>query len=264
MPELAEVEVIRRNLERWWTGREVVDVRVIGEKLLKNSSAAHLAAALQTGLKAVRRRGKYLWAELADGQVVVFHFRMTGKLILAEIPEPRFARLAWLLAGEGWIVFKDQRRLGEVWLFDSDEFAAYRPIREMGPEPEDMTVEWLKESCSGRRLLKSALLDQRIVAGVGNIAISELFWRLRLHPEVRCGELSQADWSALVVEMPRYFDDILERSDALEITYFGEVGVKNTFDIYDRAGEPCPKCGGLIEKMKVAGRMTYYCPNCQS
>lgn len=263
MPELAEVEIIRRNVERWWSGRDVVDVRVLDPKILKNASVLELEEALKKKLIGMRRRGKYLWAELAGGQAVVFHFRMTGKLICSDIPEPRFARLVWRINGVGWLIFKDQRRLGEVWLLEPGELSRYRPIVEMGPEPEDLTAERLKEACSGRRMLKSALLDQRIVAGVGNIAISELFWRLRLRPAVRCGELSVLDWEALVEEMPRYFDEILVRSDSAEVHYFGESGAENIFDVYARAGEPCPICGGMIEKTKVAGRTSYFCPECQ-
>ncbi len=263
MPELAEVEVVRRNLVRWWLDSSATDVRILDERVLSDTTPSAIEAALRQDVKELSRRGKYLFAHLADDTVIVFHFRMTGKLVLAGVPEPKYARLSWLVDKSGWIVFKDQRCLGEVRLLGKEEFKEYEPLQKMGPEPEDITVEDLNSTCSKRRMLKSALLDQSVVAGVGNIAISELFWRVKLAPKVRCGELSDEDWESLVQEMPLYFDEVIEKSMGDEIFYQNEAGMENIFRVYGHAGESCPRCGGEIEKMKVAGRVSYYCGSCQ-
>lgn len=263
MPELAEVEVVRRNLETWWQGQGATQVLVHDEKVLKNTNPPAMAAALAHPLEAARRRGKYLICHLASEQVVIFHFRMTGKIVCATEAEPRYGRLAWHVDRAGWLVFKDQRRLGHIELFSTSEFESYEPLQRMGPEPDAVTVAHLQEKCSDRRLLKTALLDQSIVAGVGNIAISELFWRLELAPGVKCGALSAGDWEALVAEMPRYFEEIIARSMGDEIDYLGEAGGDNIFQIYGRQGQPCPRCGAAIEKTTVGGRSSFYCGACQ-
>lgn len=266
MPELAEVEVVRRNLVEWWEGRAASKVCLFDEKLLNETDTDALVQTLGEPLQEAGRRGKYLLCHFAGGQTVVFHFRMTGKIIGCDEPEPDYARLAWRV-GDTWLVFKDQRRLGEARLFASaDEFAAYEPLVKMGPEPEDVTVDYLREVCSDRRMLKTALLDQSIVAGVGNIAISELFWRLKLAPGVKCGELTDDDWQALVDEMPAYFDDVIEFSMSDEVWYIEEAGGgqrESPFRIYGRAGEACPRCGAELEKTRVGGRSSYFCGECQ-
>ncbi|WP_158542802.1 Fpg/Nei family DNA glycosylase [Lujinxingia litoralis] len=263
MPELAEVEVARRNVERWWQHRCAREVRLIDPKVLRDATPRELEDALGRRLVAMHRRGKYLWAELEGGFALMFHFRMTGKITCEDSPEPRFARLAWRIDEAGWLVFKDPRRLGHVEVLGPGELDHYDALQRMGPEPEDATAAGLKAACSARRLLKSALLDQSVVAGVGNIAISELFWRLKLPVEVRCGELDDAQWEALAKEMPRYFDQILQRSMADEIAYLNEAGGDNIFEVYGREGEPCPRCQAPLKVARVAGRSSYYCPTCQ-
>lgn len=263
MPELAEVEVVRRNLESWWLGNQGKEVRILDQKLESVPGASRLESLLLQAPQRLFRRGKYLFAEFADG-VVLFHFRMTGKITLSEIPEPRFARLAWLVEPSGWLVFKDQRRFGDVEVLSWEEYEAYEPLLRMGPEPEDLTVEDLQSRISKRKMLKSALLDQSVVAGVGNIAISELFWRSKIPPEARGADLSLQSWENLVLDMPAYFQEVIEQSMADEIDYLGEAGnTENIFAIYGREGEPCPRCAESIQKSKVGGRSSYWCPACQ-
>ncbi len=263
MPELAEVEVVRRNLSRWWRGRSADRVCILDEKLVESGESDALQAALKEPLKKAGRRGKYLFCHMACGQVLVFHFRMTGKIVCGDKPDPKYGRLSWHVDGAGWLVFKDQRRLGHLCLLSEETLDDYRPLKEMGPEPEDISVDYLRGVCSDRRLLKTALLDQSIVAGVGNIAVSELYWRLRFAPEIKCGQLDEEDWRRLVEEMPLYFEEIIEKSMSDEILYIEEGGTPNDFQVYARFDELCSRCGGTVDKRKVGGRTTYYCPECQ-
>ncbi len=263
MPELAEVEVVRRNLQRWWEGRAAHQVCVFDEQLLRQTPPDALTEALTTPLTKAGRRGKYLLCHFATGQVLVLHFRMTGKVICSDVAEPAYARLSWYIEGQGWLVFKDQRRLGRARLLEADEFDAYEPLQKMGPEPEDVTTEDLQNACTDRRLLKTALLDQSIVAGVGNIAVSEIFWRLKLPPRITCGQLDEPDWQRLVEVMPQYFEEIIERSMADEILYLEEGEMEDIFEVYGHEGDDCPRCAGEIKKQKVGGRSSYFCETCQ-
>ena len=266
MPELAEVEVVRRNLVDWWEGRAASEVRLLDEDLPKESAPEQFVDALRRVVTEIRRRGKYLICAFADASSVVFHFRMTGKIIRCASPDVDYARAGWRVDETGWLVFKDQRRLGEARVFEAGEIDEYAPLQRMGPEPEDVTLQHLRDHCSDRRMLKTALLDQSIVAGVGNIAVSELFWRLQFAPGVKCGELTDEQMQALIEEMPRYFNEIIDFSMADEIRYIEEAGAaseKSPFQVYGREGEECPRCFDTIEKIRVGGRSSYFCRRCQ-
>lgn len=264
MPELAEVEIARENVARWWQDRTATEVHILDQKILGGADAAALESALKRRLVAMHRRGKYLIAELEGGQHVVFHFRMTGKIVRSDVESGRFARLAWLVPEVGWLLFKDQRRFGRVELLEAGELAAYAPLLAMGPEPHGLRVEDLQKRLRGKRTLKAALLDQKVIAGVGNIAVSEVFWRIGLAPDIRVDELNDEQLAALVADLPVYFDAVIEASRADEIVYLEEGGAaENIFAVYGRKGEPCPRCETPIEREVIASRSSFFCPACQ-
>lgn len=262
MPELAEVEIVRRNLKAWWTA-PATDVRLHDEDLLKRGAPELLNELLTAAVPEMKRRGKYLIAAFDADRAIIFHFRMTGKIIATDDPEPRFARLAWNSADHDWLVFKDARRLGQVEVFDTGELDDYEPLQKMGPEPYGLTAEDLADLLPSRRRLKDALLDQSVIAGIGNIAITEIFWRLELPPDIGVSDLSDDQIAALADEMPRYFDWLIADQMDDEVVYLGEGKERNPFDVYKREGEPCPRCGVAIERAKIGGRSSYYCPDCQ-
>lgn len=263
MPELAEVEVVRRNMADWWT-RPASDVLLHDEKLLTRGTLEDLTAVLESAVPTMDRRGKYLIARFPDRRAIVFHFRMSGKIVKCPEPDPRFARLAWNATEGGWLVYKDSRRLGHVDVLGPGEIEAYDPLVRMGPEPQDVDADLLKSRLSPRRRLKDALMDQSVVAGVGNIAISEIFWRLRLRPDIGVRELHDEQMRELASEIPKYFDEIIDAQLADEIVYIGEGNdEENPFDVYGREGEPCPRCGTAIQRQTIGGRSSYYCPKCQ-
>jgi formamidopyrimidine-DNA glycosylase len=263
MPELPEVEIARRNLVDWWQGCVANEVVVVDDKVVKVGQPDALVRALRQPAKALQRRGKYVVACMEDGATILFHFRMTGKIVRCDEPEPKYARLAWRVDKTGWLVFKDQRRLGGVRLLEPGEFEDYEPIQKMGPDALEITGEDLCERLPKRRMLKTALLDQSIVAGLGNIAAIEIMWRMKLAPRLKCGELSEADCHTLAETIVEFVEQVIEREQADEVIYMEESREHNPFDIYLREGEPCPRCGTLIERMKVGGRSSYFCPVCQ-
>lgn len=261
MPELAEVEIVRRNLADWWT-TPASEVRLHDEALLTRGAPELLHELLTSEAPTMDRRGKYLIARFSADRALIFHFRMTGKIVRSPDPEPRFARLAWDGADE-WLVFKDSRRLGHVEVFDTGGLADYEPLLKMGPEPYGLSGEELAAQLSPRRRLKDALLDQSVIAGVGNIAISEVFWRLKLAPDIKAKSLSQDQIDALAEELPRYFDELMEDQMDDEVIYLGEGKAENPFAVYGREEEPCQRCDTPIERVVIGGRSSYYCPTCQ-
>lgn len=261
MPELAEVEIVRRNLSRWWT-KPASEVRLHDEALLTRGAPELLVGLLTSEAPAMDRRGKYLIARFSGDRAAIFHFRMTGKIVRSSDPQPRFARLAWDGADE-WLIFKDSRRLGHVEVFDTGELARYEPLLKMGPEPHGLSGGELAARLSPRRRLKDALMDQSVIAGVGNIAISEVFWRLNFAPDVKAKLLSQSQIDALAEELPRYFDELLEDQLDDEVIYLGEGKAHNPFAVYGREGEPCPRCETAVARETIGGRSSYYCPKCQ-
>lgn len=261
MPELAEVEIVRRNLAGWWT-EPAHEVRILDDAVLTRGSPELLRQLFEAAAPQMERRGKYLIARFPAERAVIFHFRMTGKIVRTDDAEVRFARLSWAV-GDGWLVFKDSRRLGHVEVFDAGELAGYEPLQRMGPEPHGLTAEALAPRLGSRRL-KDALMDQSVIAGVGNIAISEVFWRLGLAPEVRADELTETQLAALVDELPRYFDELLEEQMDDEVIYLGEGKAESPFAAYGRAGLPCMRCGAPIVRSVVGGRSSYSCPECQA
>lgn len=263
MPELSEVEIVRRNLSEWWRS-PATEVRVLDEAVLTFGRPELLHELLRGAAPTMDRRGKYLIARFEGDRALIFHFRMTGKIVRSAEPEPRFARLAWTGAGDDWLVFKDARRLGHVEVFDTGELADYLPLQRMGPEPHGLTGPALAARLSPRRRLKDALMDQSVIAGVGNIAISEVFWRLELAPDVKVDALAEAQIAALADELPRYFDELLEDQMDDEVIYLGEGKAENPFAVYGREHESCSRCGGTVARKMVGGRSSYYCSKCQT
>ncbi len=262
MPELGEVEIVRLNLEKWWVGRACEDVLLVDNQLLTMGTEDDLQRIFASVCTAARRRGKYLMVDFDGGETVIFHFRMTGKIAPIEDTAERFVRLAWKVDGQ-WLGFKDSRRLGHVDIFEPGAIAEYAPLNKMGPEPHDMDGTTLKDAV-GHRKLKNALMDQSVIAGVGNIAVSEVFFRNGIAPDAHADDLSDKDWDDLAAALITFFDQVIEEQAADEVQYLNQGKVKNPFDVYQREGEACVVCSTPIERTKVAGRSSYFCPTCQT
>ena len=263
MPELPEVEIARRNLEQWWQGEAATEVVVVDDKPLQDTEPDALVDALKKRADRIDRHGKYIAVHLEDGSTVLIHFRMTGKIVRCEEPEPTYARVAWKVPDRGWLVFKDQRRLGTVRLLAPGEFDDYEPVQKMGPDALEVTGELLCERLPKRRMLKTALMDQEIIAGLGNIAAIEIMWRMGLGPRVKCGELSEDDCEQLAETIRTFLRQVIDVEQADEVVYLEESRADNPFDVYGREGETCRRCEASIRRMKVGGRSSYFCPECQ-
>lgn len=282
MPELPEVETIRRGLDPVLSGRRIANVATAGPGL-----RAPFPPGLQEKLSgqkiaATDRRAKYILIRLEDGKILTLHLGMSGRIrILAQneasSPPQKHDHFSLTLDNGTCIVLNDPRRFGSVLLFNSEnERAAYPAFRSLGPEPlaEDFSGTALHERLSGRKTaIKQAIMDQRIVAGVGNIYASEALFRAGISPFRPAGSLDVQEVVRLAGAIRAVLEDAIAAGGSSLKDYRkadGSMGYfQHGFAVYDREGKKCPQCRcdpektGGIKKTVQGGRATYYCERIQ-
>lgn len=271
MPELPEVETVRSTLAPVLRGRTFERVAILDGRLTRPEAPEAVADELQGEHVAdVRRRGKYLIVVFASGRHLLVHLRMTGSFQhpVAEGPDPHLRAVVTLDDGSD-VAYRDVRRFGTWLLLEPGELDAYLDER-IGGEPLEraFTTARFARALAGRRApIKGALLDQRAVAGVGNIYADEALWYARVHPERPAGELDADEVASLRRAIRRVLRLGIERQGATLRDYRdanGRTGaMQHEFRVYGRGGEPCDRCGTPIVKTRVAGRGTWFCPACQ-
>jgi formamidopyrimidine-DNA glycosylase len=271
VPELPEVETIRRQIEPELVGRRIESMEVFDERLTRPAPPREVERAV-TGrrIESVGRRGKYLMVRLEGGRWLVMHLRMTGNIVLREPrSDVRFLRaVIWLEAGTT-LLFTDARRFGTAVVLDDGEVDAYMAAR-AGVEPlsERLTAERVCELAAGRRApLKSFLLAQDGIAGIGNIYADEALWRARLHPLSPAGSMRLEHCERLREGIVGALEAGLDNGGASIDDYRDARGAEGTmqdeFCVHNREGQPCPRCGTEIRRIVLGGRSTYFCPGCQ-
>ena len=275
MPELPEVETVRVRLEPVLVGRLLQNVEIFDPRLTRPFDPAGVAAELQgERVAAVDRRGKYLVVRFESGRVLLIHLRMTGSLLHGRlgnglpVDDPHRRAVVRLDDGSD-VVYRDVRRFGTWLLLEPGQLEPYLEPR-VGLEPlaRGFTITRLAQAFAGRRApVKAAILDQRRLAGVGNIYADEALWRARIHPQRPAGELGLDEIGALHSGIRRALKAGIERQGATLRDYRTPDGssgaMQHEFKVYGREGEPCDRCGTPIEKIRAAGRGTWYCPDCQ-
>ena len=272
MPELPEVETIRRHLAPAVEGRVLEALEVLDERWSRPLAGDEIAAACAgRRVEALRRRGKYLVWELEDDAFLLMHLRMTGVLLLDPPPDAPYVRVRFVLdAGAHEIRFCDPRRFGtgEIALGPAARDAFFAARLGLEPLSDELTGAALRTMARGRRApIKAFLLDQRRVAGVGNIYADEALFRARIHPLRPAGTLKRAQYDALAVAVRETLLAGLAAGGATIDDFRHADGVsgafQNEFLVHRRRGEGCPVCGGEIVKLVAAGRGTYACEHCQ-
>ncbi len=262
MPELPEVEIMTRNLRGWLGGQSLSDVELNDPAVLREGAVEMLGE--QPCVRRVFRRAKYSCIEFED-HTLVLHFRMTGKVIRWPWDADRH-RIRFQMVSTGVRVgFSDTRRLGEAWLVPKASVDAFFEARNLGPDawPERREGAWWAERFSRKRgPVKPALLDQACVAGIGNIAASEICWRARISPHRACSALTLSDWDAIARHTVVFMSETIAAEASEEIVYVNAGGA-NPFDVYGREGEPCPSCGSVLSRFSQSGRSTFFCAACQ-
>jgi formamidopyrimidine-DNA glycosylase len=270
MPELPEVETIRSRLAPRLAGRRITRVEIFDPRLTLPEPPEAVAAALAgERIVDVRRRGKYLVFAFESGRHLLVHLRMTGGFEYPPGTDDRHRRAVVRLDDGSDVAYRDLRRFGRWLLVEPGELEDYWRGR-LGHEPleRDFTTANLARALSGRRLpVKAALLDQRAVAGIGNIYADEALWWARIHPLRPAGTLGKEEVAALRKGVRKALEVGIARHGTTLRDYRAPDGrrgrMRGKLRVYGREHEPCPRCGTPIERIRAAGRGTWYCPHCQ-
>ena len=273
MPELPEVEQVRRTLSGKIEGSRIEAVEVLLPRIVRAPDTAEAFCRLAIGkeILAVERRGKYLLIRLSDEWTLVVHLRMTGRLLVRKPPGcERFARIIFTLSNGACLCYADNRTLGTMHLLPATGLGALAGLASLGPEPFDevLTAARLSELSRGRRVaVKSLLLDQRIIAGIGNIYADESLFVAGIHPARPAGTLSLEEWAAVLAAVRQVLAQAIDHRGTSFRDYRdanGEAGSNQLYlHAYGRGGQKCGRCGAIMTRIVVGGRGTCFCPACQ-
>ncbi|MGE4503988.1 MAG: bifunctional DNA-formamidopyrimidine glycosylase/DNA-(apurinic or apyrimidinic site) lyase [Desulfovibrionaceae bacterium] len=269
MPELPEVEVIARGLAASLVGRAIRSAEAVWPSSLLGGEAAFARTVEGRAVEGVARRGKLLLLALTGGRTLAVHLRMTGRLVHQPLPEDGpHDRVRLELADGSRLVFSDVRRFGTMGAFLPGTLELWDFYRNLGPEPLEMSTADFVDRLKGRRTrIKALLLDQHVVAGVGNIYADESLFRAGIRPSARGCDVSRARLAALHACLKDVLLQAIAENGSSIRDYRdsgGNAGAfQNAFRVYGRHGQPCVHCGSILLKSTVAGRTTSHCPKCQ-
>jgi formamidopyrimidine-DNA glycosylase len=267
---LPEVEVIRRGLAAKLVGETIVGVSQSDKQLRRQAEPGDLESLLGHAVVGLSRRGKYLLVHLDQGQTLLIHLGMTGRLFFQtdSCPALPHVHLVFRLQSGHTLVYQDVRRFGQVLLYP----AGMQPpaLDQVGLEPwsRRLTPARLHQQTARlKRPIKNFLLDGRIIAGIGNIYASEALFETRIHPQTPVGKISLETWDQLIKAIRRILSRAIQAGGTTIANFQDCEGQAGLFavqlKVYGRTGEPCPVCGTLIERLVMAGRSSFFCPRCQ-
>lgn len=287
MPELPEVETVRRGLVELIVGRVVAAVEHDTPKGFPNAPADVEQFLIGAKITDVRRRAKVLLIELSTNYTLVIHLKMTGQLVfrseaavfgaghpneslVGNLPD-RSTRVTFTFTDGSHLYFNDQRKFGWVRLIPTPEVPDIDFMKKVGPEPleADFTAEQFAERFKrrARTSIKAALLDQTVIAGVGNIYADESLWGAKIHPQRLVGSVTNKEFMRLFTELRSVMNTAIEKGGSTDKNYVNAEGKRGSYltfaRVFRREGKPCPRCGTTIIKFKAAGRGTHICPHCQ-
>jgi formamidopyrimidine-DNA glycosylase len=273
MPELPEVETVRKTLEVLATGKEIEYVSVFWPKMIKLPDEAEQFKDALKGqtIKEIGRRGKFLIL-YTESFALVSHLRMEGKYGLFTVDDPvdKHTHVIFHFSDGTELRYKDVRKFGTMHLYEKGKEFETQPLADLGPEPfsEDFSVEWLSEKLKKtNRKIKPALLDQKILVGLGNIYVDEALFRAKIHPERIANSLTPEEEAVLYKEIVSTLSEAVEKGGSTIRSYVNSQGQIGMFQlelfVYGRKNEQCKECGTQLEKTVVGGRGTHFCPSCQ-
>jgi formamidopyrimidine-DNA glycosylase len=274
MPELPEVETIRGALARTIVGKTIVDILVRDSRLRWPVDAGRLhQSGVGSRIARIGRRSKYLMIGLETGYTLVLHLGMSGRILLlaGEMPFEKHDHVIFYFDDGTELRFRDPRRFGMVDIIENGEVSTHPRFVALGPEPLDprTTAAMLFERARGlHRPVKNLLMDSAFLVGVGNIYANEALFHARLHPAGPAGSLQLSDWEVLFSSIRKVLRNAIAAGGTTLNDFVNSDGETGYFQlslaVYGREGEPCPGCGGAVERFVQTGRSTFYCPVCQS
>ncbi len=287
MPELPEVETVKRGLAEFLPGKVVKSVVFDWHKGFPNSEADVKNYLIDSKILDVKRRAKVLLIELSSKYSLVIHLKMTGQLVyvtqdvrfgaghpsdslIHKLPD-KSTRVNFEFTDSSHLFFNDQRKFGWVRLLPTVEVPNIDFMKKLGPEPlaTDFTAKQFRERLLRRKNsnIKSVLLDQAVIAGIGNIYADEGLWGAKIHPSMLVKNISQAKLNTLFKALRDILELSIKKGGSSDRNYVNAEGKKGSYlsfaNVFRRQGKPCPRCGTTIHKIRVAGRGTHICPKCQ-
>ncbi|HOX54071.1 MAG: bifunctional DNA-formamidopyrimidine glycosylase/DNA-(apurinic or apyrimidinic site) lyase [Candidatus Omnitrophica bacterium] len=265
MPELPEVETIKRELEKSVVGKKITDVCVHHPLVIRQPSVGKFKKELAgAAIKKVLRKAKLLILELSNGKFLAIHLKMTGQLVYPG--DGKKSRVTFRLSDGKNLDFNDQRMFGELRLVDDPQSLKF--IQELGPEPFDLKLEQFKEMLAGKKTkIKPLLMDQKFISGIGNLYAAESLFRAKIHPERQAQSLSDKEKEALFTEIREVLSEAIKYGGSSVDDYVRLSGKKGNYvshhQVYGREGKPCVRCKAPIKRVALAGRGTFLCPKCQ-
>lgn len=265
MPELPEVETIKRDLDKIIVGKKITEVCVYNPMVIREPSPAAFKSGL-TGVKIknILRRAKILILELSSGKSLTVHLKMTGQLVYPGTG--KVSRVSFHLSDGKILDFNDQRLFGELRLLD--DWHSLKFIQNLGPEPQELTLKSFKEMLSKKKTnIKSLLMDQQFISGIGNLYAAEILFRSKIHPQESAAKLTDQEKDLLFKSINDILNKAIIHGGSSVDDYVRLSGGKGDYvkfhKVYGRENKPCLDCGTKIKRISQGGRGTYFCPKCQ-
>jgi formamidopyrimidine-DNA glycosylase len=265
MPELPEVETIKRELEKAVLGKRITGVIINNAYVIKQPAKEEFVKGLKNNtIKNILRKGKLLIMELSGGESLSLHLKMTGQLIYPG--NGRDSRVSFKLSDGKFLDFRDRRLLGELRLID--DWKSLKFIKELGPEPFDITAQDFKSMLASKKTkIKPLIMDQTFLSGVGNLYAAEALFRAKIHPARAAHSLCDKEKELLFKEIKDTLKEAIQHGGSSVDQYVQLSGEQGGYvkyhKVYDRGGLPCLVCKTIIKRIPLAGRGTYFCPRCQ-
>ncbi len=266
MPELPEVETVKRDLEKLVIGKRILDVCVHNSAVIRYPDVNKFKKELKgVVIKNLLRRAKVLIFALSNNKFLVVHLKMTGQLVYPG--DGNKSRVSFYLSGGKTLDFNDQRIFGELRLLD--DWKSLEFIQNLGPEPFDLNLEEFKRMLSLKKTkIKPLLMDQAFISGIGNLYAAEILFRARINPEKPAQVLVDREKENLFKEMKEVLKEAIYHGGSSVDDYVRPSGKKGGYaayhKVYGKYGKPCLVCKTIIKRISLGGRGTYFCPKCQS
>lgn len=273
MPELPEVETIRQDMIKKVKGKKIENVEIKNEKNIRIISPEQFKEKLKGRvIEDIQRRGKFLIINLDSDDLLIFHLKLTGRLLFSPVgkEEPKYVRMVFTFTDKSRLFFADIRGFADVFLIPRSDVETIPAIKNMGPEPlsPDFNPDKLKQILGGKRgKIKPLLMDQSVIAGIGNIYSQEALYRAGIHPEREVSKLTEKEIEAIYRSLVDVLKEAIKYRGSSVDAYLDLNGKEGNYvphlKIYGKEGQICPRCGSSIKKKRVGGRGTYFCSKCQ-
>ncbi|MGI8669311.1 MAG: bifunctional DNA-formamidopyrimidine glycosylase/DNA-(apurinic or apyrimidinic site) lyase [Aridibacter sp.] len=275
MPELPEVELVTKSLNKLVSGKKIAAAALLRERLAPDSPPKQFARSLENAtINFVDRRGKHILFDFDNGKTLIVHLRMSGRFLLLPIDRenPKFTHAVFYFADESRLVFSDQRHFGFMRIVKTTELAETKELKKLAPEPfsDEFSPKYFRDKLkTSSRSLKEFLLDQTKVCGLGNIYAAEAIFLARVNPQTPANQVSSVKANRLHKFIREVLQESIKHGSTLNVnpenidgSYYGG-GYENQWRVYNRENQTCVNCGTKIKRLKQGGRSRYFCPHCQ-